>query len=500
MGLSVYKERVILISVLMVILVYSFTGELIPANNGAGFDGYSYYLIAQDFDTLIVSHGINQYYMTRFLPWAVIHYLLVFLNVPITISSAVLCAKFLNFSLILLLLVYFYKLSKLLNWDMKSEILAFSFVFFNFPVLKYFGYYPMMCDCAAYILSYIGIFYFLSNRTKCLIVVIILSIMTWPILSAMLLVLLLLPRGEIKLECSDKFSRGMAMSFRYLFVSFPFLYLLYILIRCDFDFMKALTSYTTLRGVNRYDILIPALLMTSLFYYNATKVLKVNWKRLFTTFSARNMSLIVLGGAIFVLAYTMLNQLGGEHWFDYKNELRIILHYYPSDILFFLETPFLYLGLFFLFVLFFWRDINKFVCRNFGIGYFLLMLFSLIMILDVETRKLTSFYPLMLVPLICCLNGENIRKYIVFAVPIICLITSFFWFEINTPEIGNSFLKPVATFAEFPAQRYFMFHGPWQSHSVYWVVITIEAFMFFSFRYLYKKGYVIDNKSEKKDE
>ena len=165
---SLVKQRAFLLIVLTGIILYSFTGELVAYGGGAGWDGMTYYSIVKDFDVLIKSHGIDSYHMTRILPFAINHYILSILNIEITIQSALVCAKLLNFIFLALLVFYFFKISGELKWSMNTELIAFSFCFFNFPVLKLFGYYPLLCDCPALLLSYMGVYYYLKRNLWCM--------------------------------------------------------------------------------------------------------------------------------------------------------------------------------------------------------------------------------------------------------------------------------------------------------------------------------------------
>lgn len=480
--------RFVLIGILTCILIHSFFGELIPYNGGLGWDGVAYYGITRDFHNLIMSHGIDKYYMSRFLPFAVIHSVLWICEIPVTVENALLGAKVLNCFSLILLTIYFFKLSALLKWNLKSEILAFSFVFFNYPVLKHFGYYPLGTDCVALLFSYAGIFYYFSHNLKGQIVIGLLSLVTFPIVSAVLLILALFPRDPVRpLEKEDKLSLIISKVLRFVFVCIP---VMFFVLRIYLNRLNVPEMFVTTRGDSGPFIGCASLLSVVVFYYLSTLCLVANYRNLIIKiFNKRNCFKILIGIFFFYVLFECLRLVGGP---TERHNLFLqfmgMYTYSQSDIFIFLETPFIYLGLFPLLVMLSWNSIFESVRKEFGIGYFVVMILFLIMLMDIETRKLVAFYPILLIPLINYIQTLNLKKQVILIIPFVCLLTSFFWFNINTPDINDAFEQPIATYVNFPAQRFFMFHGLWQSHSVYLVTILIEIFLGVLIYALYKKG------------
>lgn len=498
-NLSLTNQRLILLIILFFILLFNFTSELVAVNNGVGWDGTIYYSVIKDFDSLITNHGIDSYHMTRTLPFVIIHYALEFLGIDVNETTAVLGARVYNFSLIILLVIYFFKISKELKWDQKSELIAFSFVFFNFPVLKFFGYNPVSCDCTALVLSYMAVYYYLRNNKIAQTFIGLLSLVAWPILSAIIFVLVLFPRNFVEnINYSDKRQVWIAHILRLTFITFiPVVSLSFMLIiKYRHPELDLLYFYEIVnRGSLSLIIVLLSLLSVSVFYYFSTKILYVNWIGVFKSILDKHILIpIVLSGILFATIYSLIGKLGGEAGYSSMGQFLIMLKYPATDVFIFWETPFIYLGLFFLLVLFCWQDIVSYVRENFGIGYYLLLILALIFIMDIETRKLESFYPLFLIPLIQCLRKKDIKWNVAFMIPIICLILSFFWFHINVPGIEDAFNEHYSNYWKFPAQRYYMFHGPWQSHLVYFITITAEIAIIFAIWLLYKKGILTSEK------
>jgi len=92
---GIWGSRILMCIILLILIVISFTGELVAFNDGKGWDGEIYYNIIENFDNLIINNGIDAYHMNRFFPFAIVHYILKLLNIPITVDSAIAVARYL---------------------------------------------------------------------------------------------------------------------------------------------------------------------------------------------------------------------------------------------------------------------------------------------------------------------------------------------------------------------------------------------------------------------
>ena len=127
----------------------------------------------------------------------------------------------------------------------------------------------------------------------------------------------------------------------------------------------------------------------------------------------------------------------------------------------------------------YWKEICK-LTKQFGLGYYLLTLLALLFLSDIETRKVICFYLLLQIPLLCLLDKVKISKSMVLIVLLIQLVGSFFWMPVNVAGISQSFESyQVGVYMQWPAQRYYMFQGPWQSHEVYGIALLVELVLVF---------------------
>ena len=426
--------------------------------------------------------------MTRILPFVMNHYILSLLNIEITIQSALICAKVLNFLYLALLVYYFFKMSDRLKWNRYTELMAFSFCFLNFPVLKNFGYYPLSCDCPALLLSYMGLYFYISRNNWGMACVAFLSLLTWPITCVIIFILALFPRDKVVVSGPSIVSRCI----KSLFVLFvPICYFAPIAL------IKLGYSEYDVYMFTRYPInnvlFYCAIVATMFFYAISMKLVDVNWVQIYRSiFSKSFIQKIVLFLLLFVILFKGISNLGGEGSpLSLLGQFNMMIRYPASDVLIFLETPFLYLGIFFLLIILLWGRIVDHVREEYGIGYYFVLLLALFFLMEIETRKLTSFYPIMLIPLMDVIQKMRLKSPLVYTIPVLCLICSFFWFPINTQDIGVAFNGSLSSYMDFPAQRYFMFFGPWQSHMVYFIVFSVEIIVGSLFFYILKKQVVI---------
>lgn len=484
-------RKIALVIILLSILVYSFTGEKLPYNNGLGWDGLDYYSILQNFRDSYINHEINAYHIQRILPFAIIHYTYLLFGIEVTPQSAVMGCSVLNFICILLTVLYFFKISKKCKWNPTTETIAFAICFFNVPILKFFGYYTMLADCPAYLLSYMAIYYFITDNKIMEVVVGIMAMVTWPILALVIWVLTFFPRNQVKeLNEDDKTSKVISVLVRTIYTLWlPLLFIttyvvFFTYLHPEFTFMRRYIHRPPINYVHAFV----SLLATACLFYQASNVFRLCWKSVITIIlQKRNLCIILVSFIGFVCLYMASKYYGGKSSFSPLKEALLLQELPVSDILIVIESHFLYLGLFFLMIILLWKDVAKEVCGKMGIGCLLVFMLGLFFVADIETRKLVSFYPVYLIPLMGVINKRLFKEWVPIAFVIYALVMSFFWWKINVPGIEESFIARIDNYRAFPAQRYFMFMGPWQSRGVYIITLTAEVIIGAVIIYLHKK-------------
>lgn len=477
--------RLGLVALFALIFGYSLFGEKLPFNDGLGWDGDDFFKMIKGFSTIYFNHEIDAYDIQRVLPFAILHYAFMLFSIDVTASSAVIGACVLNSICMCIAIAYFFKISNNQKWNVDAESIAFAICFFNVPVLKVFGYYPLLTDCPAYLLSIMAIYYYLSDNRIMGTLVGVLSMVTWPILSLVILILFFFPRTVIEKSGQDD-NKDLWL---HRFVTFgytiwiPLLFFMfsvfYLHLHPDKNFVDLYSHRLPLNFVHA----VICIVTTAVFYFYISKTLFVKWLSIVKTILKwKNLKPIILSGIGFTLIYKLSKIYGGADSFSPLGQLFVFQEYASSDIFIYLETHFLYLGLFFLLIILNWKNIIDTVCNQYGISYFLIIMMAMLFIMDIETRKLVSFYPILLVPLMSILNRKKLKRFVPYVFVCLCLIMSFFWWQINVPGIEESFIARIENYRVGPAQRYFMFMGPWQSRQVY-IIVSIVELLFLSLIY-----------------
>lgn len=487
------QRRIVLIGILLVILIYSFTGEKLPYNNGLGWDGEDYFSILQNFSDMYLDRGINAYHIQRILPFAIIHYIYAIFGIEVTPASAVTGCSVLNFICILLTVLYFFKISNNRKWNPTTETIAFAICFFNVPILKFYGYYALLTDCPAYLLSYMAIYYYLTNNKIMEIIVGVMAMVTWPILAFVIWILAFFPRAEVlELKPDDRISSVISTIVRWSFTLW--LPILFFAISAAIYYKHPerpfLEWFNHRHPLNYYHAIISIFATAGLFFL-ASKYFKLEWKNVFATiFQRRNLIILITSFVGFVIVYKLSKYYGGKSSFSPLGQVIALQEYPASDILVVLETHFLFLGLFFIMLILLWKDYVKTVCEKYGIGFLLTVMLGLVFVTEIETRKLISFYPVFMIPLMGVIEKKAFKNWVPIAFVAISLVLSFFWWKINVPGIEESFIARIDNYRAFPAQRHFMFMGPWQCRMVYIITLTAEIMIGTVIIYLDRKKFL----------
>ena len=109
-----------------------------------------------------------------------------------------------------------------------------------------------------------------------------------------------------------------------------------------------------------------------------------------------------------------------------------------------------------------------------GVGFLFVVALWVLFSIRPEARVSIMYFIFPLIALIQSIDDRNIRPVVVWSAVIFSLILSRFWFKINVPGMAEYFKYENYThYTDFPAQRYFMTSGHWQSHSMYYVCILL---------------------------
>lgn len=490
--------RAVLVAILSIIVASNYFSEYCAYCDGYGWDGGNTYrgMVINGLDEYL-SGSISDYHTHRMLPFLVTHYTMKALSMPFTPANVMAVSSTINILLLAVAVWFFFKISIQQRWKPNTETIMFALAFFNFHVLKFMGYCPVMTDMPAFTLSMMLTYYFLKNNKAGIALTGAVSVVVFPLISLMALFAAILPRNPLKeYSIRRKGKEGSSLTNNILNAAMrsvltlwlPAAFALYIFFRL---YVKGVSDYQSV-FIMRYPqsawISAAGIAAYVIFYWFATKPLQVDFTGIFKPFRERRRLVATATAVIlFVIIYSMPTLYGYKGKFSLVNELAQICQFPATDILIFIETPFLYLGLGFLLLMIRWKS----VCREtmlHGTGAYAILLLALVFLADIETRKIICFY-IFLLPMI----GATVEKTELSAtrtatIAAIQLLLSCFWFRINVAGTAEAFAtgnKDI--YMMMPAQRYYMFQGPWQSHEIYFTMLWIEIMFVFLYSTIFNK-------------
>ena len=496
--------RYVLVALTVIIMQTTYWGEIIPLEEGAGWDGQQYRELVLHVDRMFVEGQIDAYHTHRILPFVLSHTVLRLSGLPPTAENAMTVTIVMNQIVVLLCMLAFFRIADRQRWRWQTELMAFSSTFFTVAVLKLWGYYPFLTDELALLLSLLSCHHYYAGKRAWLFVDGLLAMLTWPMLSLVVLLLLLFPMpvaGQGKTESNDcqtqnrYWQRLMQVAFT---LWYPLLFILFVLYKHHVHPGIAFSDMFTLRPSPGLVVSVVAVLATAAFYFVATRWLtfdvshlrKVlfNWKRLF---------IVVLAAVAFGLVYKLMEWKSAPGVFSVEQEFGQMAQLPASDILILLESPFIYWGPFFILLIVCWPSVSRQVCRNETVGMLFVVLLGLAFLVDIETRKHISFFPFLLVMVMNCVDNLRLRRWVAPAFAVMSLMMSAWWLKINVAGMQEAMGSySIEQYLCFPAQRFFMFLGPWQSHSVYLVVFIMLCVALLAVWLLHRFGLIESHKEK----
>ena len=228
------------------------TGDLVPTNNGFGWDGTVYKDLVLNLS--LNYSNLSNYYAHRILPSAIIRLSLNFLG--LSSSDVNIINLFRIFNLVCLISTCFIwnKISSNFQISKNGRWIGFAALFLNFHIGKGIFFAPVSTDPSALFLSILLLFFYLENKTLSLSLAIFFGSFIWPLTSFFGALLLLFPRPE-KISNSHKEFNIVELKTLHLYFVFTFflglfLFLLINLEKIDyllFELSKHLKSGKELR-------------------------------------------------------------------------------------------------------------------------------------------------------------------------------------------------------------------------------------------------------------
>ena len=469
--------RVILVTVLSIIVTFGYLGEKIPVHDGIGWDGMNYFGSMQEFVYNIAHQGYNQYDIRRALPWGITNIIYTILGKEVTVDTAIACGIIYNVIALFLSVFFFFRISNLKKWKLETDVLGFAFLFYTYPVLKFMGYYPVLSDIFGLTVGIMMCYYFFADKKWALIACGFLGAFIWPTTPVVAFALAFFPRKALPLaKKEDMRIEKIALYLFFMAIAcFPLLIAIYKYICCNGD-LATCGIYPLTQPMSDWAIILSCL-CSCLFYYYIVSAFRISP---ISTLKESLTGKTIWKNYAWFFVCLLLTTLGSKMLANsepgaltMKSTIYGIALTSFTDPFVFIESHFIFFGLGYLLVLFFWKDIAKILLQQ-GIGYLFVVAIWALFSIRPEARVSIMYVVFPIMALLMYLDAKNIRPYAVAGATIFSLVLSRFWFPFNAPGMEQAMdIENIEHFTDFPAQRYFMSSGHWQSHDMYYLFMAI---------------------------
>lgn len=469
-----------LVTLFFGILVYTFFGEK-TVNEGAGYDGLYYRDIVRNFPAMLAD-SFSDYKASRILPFAIAHYLLSFLDINPTDLVVLNTIWLMIFSLLLLAVIYYFKIANQLQWRKDIQAIGFIVLFFNFAILKYIGYYPILTDHFIFSITIIILYYWLRKQWLGMMLPGFAACFIWPTYSLFIPLLLLNnPVGEYNGQATGKTINLLWKLCKIGLAMLPIAIFVYLIreqnLWVDRRYLTA-DRYAIFRP---YNFVISLISFAALYFYYLILLWPVSivmLRSFLNSIFKTRLIQIVLAVIFIVTVYTVkyfLTSGNTEAPYPTLKDLLGEFTFRPAVSPFnFLVFGFWFLGFMLFFIAIYYRQLLEEFLKM-GNGYFILFIYTLIFLTTAQPRYIATMLPFLLLPVLQVLHARMGNKWaefkyvLVFAIA--ALLVSRFWFPI---ELNDHYMQDGNTFAE----KYPMFIGPWISDKFYIILGSIAVILF----------------------
>lgn len=441
-------------------LFYIFFGERYPFNGGLSTDGFVFASFIPDFTK---SQFFDTYYVHRIFPSLLVSMFFKPLSINPTEQNIYSAFQILNVACLIVSSYFLKRILVLFKISLKNQLLAFTLFLFNFGIIKYPFYLPVMTDTFALMLSTALLYFYLKNNIKAIVIITILLAFTWPMGFYQGLLLIAFPISILPFTSPLKWQKTL------IYGAFIFYILAFIIY---FIFIKKIDSTVDYVLKIDRDLLPLSILGILLIYFFFAKLLlnktlldislflkKINYKRL----------LISIG--VFALVFIIIQILHPNANLRYP-----IIQIFHGPVLSSLLRPLIsivadtsYWGIIVCLLLLFWNSFSKTVSQmGWGLVAALgLNLFSFGIVS--ETRVLINLLPWLIVFLIKSLNKYSFSNSFYIVVGALSFAASKIWLSLNIYDSNSTINLDKDGIIGFPGQLLWMNIGPWMSEKMYFV-------------------------------
>jgi hypothetical protein len=446
------KWKIVCFVVLNVLLIGSTLFEQIRVNEGLGWDGIHYADLTRNFIQYMKEHSLNSYKVQRIFPCGIVFVLLRVLHLSDSNYNIVALFSAYNIILLNIALFFWFRILKIFAVPLKTVLVCTILLFFNFSIIKFSTFYPVLTDTTSFALGILLLYAYLRNRTIVVILLGLISAFTHPLLQYFSILLFLFPRENEKTEAR---SISILKFFPYIF-SLLYITAIILLYVKRADLIDAHLFQNTY-PVNR-SLLFLSLLCTAYYLLQICKSLVKNQlvERVLVNLRPGRIvtALVILGGTFYLRK--LLSSPAPAFGIN-SVTLNIMLQSISNPFVY-LIAHVVFFGLAVILILLYFKHYEVEVSRL-GLGFMACVYLILFFTIGSESRQFTFALPFLLLPIAIMFNAQfsaRILPIVIFS----ALVFSKIWLPLNEGKYTG---KPL----QFPDQYLFMNMGPWMTWQVY---------------------------------
>ena len=447
--------------------------EMIPVNQ-YGWDGELYGNLAQNFQRVFSGGGITDYSIQKILPSAIIHYTLVYLQLPLTPHMVKGAFEIYNLLLIVTAVLLWGVIIKEMMIGHFGKWAGFFGLFMNFAMMKWSFYYPVLTDTSAFFLGILFFYFYIKRNTAGMFVCMLLASVTWASFIFMFMPLFMFPVRKDGEKPAPAYFK-------------------YIVVITGVIAYAAIASYTAIvkhidyLGVPSMRAVLPISILLACAYLFFSFRELLNDGRLFRLRSwldALSIRNLLLGIMLFIIVKAgfaaTLAALPGSHISQSADSTRLVLQslFIAGNRmpLLFMVSAIVFFGPVLLMTIIFWKQFFQQV-RSYGLGMILFISFGAIFLFNSESRHSAHFYPVLIFFTAKVLGEKRVANWMIVLLGCLSFFYSKVWLFINSSLLHTNTVLS-GSFLEFPWQKYFMNMGIYMSNQMYIIqTVCIAATM-----------------------
>lgn len=417
-------------------------GERIPVRGGFGYDGRHYARIAEDFPRVVFEERLDAYRLQRVVPSALVWAALAALRAPHDPAHVRLGFELLNLGFLVVALVAWAAIAQRARLDPRDAWLGLSLLFVNFALLKMPFYYAALTDTAAFALGALLLHFHLRGSGPGMLAVLLIGAFTWPWFLPLGAPLYLfpprpLPAGRAPRGAATLLGALAALAFL-LFLKIPHSD------AAPVDFRRLWIT-----------LVLAAAYVFAVVRGLADRAALFRLRTWSAGLSAPRAALVVL--AVVALPRLVRAMADPESLMLSPRVLRENVSFSATTKpALFLVAHVVYLGLVVPLAVAYWPALCR-AAHRLGPGLTLYAVSHLVLAVQSESRLVIDALPALVLLVVLSVEAAPWPPGLAAAAAGLAFLASKAWFPLNQPGEWT-------TTQTYPAQYYFMNHGPWMSY------------------------------------